>query len=295
MAVDINQIIALYDEINKRVYYDFISNLFLVIVIAVTILLSVEITGYIIKRSFKKTRKFPHEAFSGFLNFIRMIVIFIVLFSVLVTLGIMDYETLMNFTTIFSTAIGLASAIIVGNLIAGFFMIGSRPYSVGDFIKIGEIEGFVTEIGMNYTILRDTVGIGNIHKIPNKVAMNANLLNYKTVYEEDIKAFEVSKKEKIKKTLIKAIQKRKISYYFFLMEFELDKNPKDLIRILDEVCERWVSKFGHKPRYVFANIYWRLTIRMIISSEDMNTAMDLLPEFKKDIWFSVYEKSGGSK
>ena len=289
--MNFTQIVTILQELERISYYNFISNIITITIIAVCILVTVEFIGFIIKRKFSKSRRFPREAVSGLLNFMRVIAIFIMLFSILVNLGIMDYETLLSFSTIFSTAIGLASAIIIGNLIAGFYMIGSRPYSVGDYITIGGTEGFVTEIGLNYTTIRDSVGVGNIHKIPNKVAMGSDLINYKTAYSEYIKDEESKKTtEKIKKTLDKLISRKKISRYNFKMEIELEKNPQKIINILDEVCKRWTSKFGYKPTISYFWISWRLNLRVIIMTEDLENAINLLPDFKEDIWLSIYGK-----
>lgn len=286
MALDQNQIIAIINEVNKLITYNFFADIATVSIIVISILLSVEIIAFLIKRAFKNNRKFPKEVVSGLLNIMRVIAIFIMLFSVLITFGIMDYQTLLSFTTIFSTAMGLASAIAIGNFIAGIYVISSRPYNVGDYITVAGTEGFVKEIGMNYTTLKDAVG--NIHKIPNKVSMTANLINYRIHYKEQLFEQIDTKKEKIKKSLLKLVKKKKLTRYYFNMEIELDQNPQVILKKLDEVFQRWTSQFGYKPEYRFDWISWRLNLRVLITTGDMEKAIDILPDFLDDIWLTMY-------
>jgi small-conductance mechanosensitive channel len=49
------------------------------------------------------------------------------------------------------TAIGFASTQTVGNFLAGFYIMISRPFMVRDYVKIGDVEGEVKEITINYT------------------------------------------------------------------------------------------------------------------------------------------------
>lgn len=67
---------------------------------------------------------------------------------------------------IFSVAIGFASQTSASNLISGLFLLGERPFSVGDVIKVGSTVGEVLSIDLLSVKLRT---FDNLHvRIPNE-------------------------------------------------------------------------------------------------------------------------------
>jgi len=62
-------------------------------------------------------------------------------------------------------AIGLGAQSLVGDLVAGFFILFENLFLVGDFIEVGEVKGKVEEIGVRVTKIRDEAGV--LHSIPN--------------------------------------------------------------------------------------------------------------------------------
>lgn len=251
-----------------------------------------EIIGLIIKKRFKKSKKLPRDAINGVLLFIRFIAAIIILFGLLSYFGIIDPSTTLSFSTIFSTAIGFACAIAIGNMIAGLYIMITRPYHIGDYIQIVGIEGFVTEIGLNFTKIKDaTTNI--IYRIPNKVAMNENIIIYKTPKAKHLKKGEKQEEKAILDEIQDAIELFKdkmIVKYVLKTEFELELNPKDLKRILEDICERWKPKFGYKPVPLYDFVHWRLSLRIIIISDKMETIQSSLSDYLDDIWLSVYKK-----
>lgn len=219
----------------------------------------------------------------------------IILFAFLSIFGIIDPTTVLSFSTIFSTAIGFACALAIGNIVAGFYIMITRPYGIGDYIQITGIEGFVTEIGLNFTKIEDaTTHI--VYKIPNKVAMNENLIIYETIKPDSGKKVD-EKQEDTKITdkirdVFDIFQDEELIKYVLKTEFELNIDPIDLKRSLDEVCERWIPTFGYKPYPLFDRIHWRITIRIIIASDEMQTIQSSLSEFLDDMWISIYGSEG---
>jgi small conductance mechanosensitive channel len=53
----------------------------------------------------------------------------------------------------------------IKDIISGFFIIVEDQYMVGDYIQVGELQGFVNEIGLRMTRLTDWGG--EVHLIPN--------------------------------------------------------------------------------------------------------------------------------
>lgn len=62
-------------------------------------------------------------------------------------------------------AFGLGGQSLVGDLVAGFFILFESLFLVGDFIEVGEVKGKVEEIGIRITKVRDESGV--LHAIPN--------------------------------------------------------------------------------------------------------------------------------
>jgi hypothetical protein len=62
--------------------------------------------------------------------------------------------------------LGFASQKTIGNFLAGLFLLAARPFKVGDYVKIGMVEGIVQEITINYakvlTSANSTVSVSNL-------------------------------------------------------------------------------------------------------------------------------------
>jgi small-conductance mechanosensitive channel len=88
----------------------------------------------------------------------------------------------LNLTPVFVTSgalsivIGLAVQDLLHNVLAGVVLSTERPFKVGDWVRAGDVEGEVAEIGWRVTKLltreRDTV------EIPNRVVIGERLMNY---------------------------------------------------------------------------------------------------------------------
>jgi len=75
-------------------------------------------------------------------------------------------------------AIGFASTQTVGNFLAGLYIMISRPFMIRDYVKIGDVEGEVREITINYTKIYTPTY--NIMEIPNRKVLDSTILNYST-------------------------------------------------------------------------------------------------------------------
>jgi small-conductance mechanosensitive channel len=74
------------------------------------------------------------------------------------------------------TIIGFASSDTIGNTIAGFIILFSRPFTVGHRIRIGGHLGDVQKISLVYTTLV-TPNLEEIN-IPNRRVLNAEIVNF---------------------------------------------------------------------------------------------------------------------
>ena len=71
--------------------------------------------------------------------------------------------------------IGFASQSIVGNLISGLFIMAERPIKIGSQVEIDNVRGFVEDIGVMSTILRNYDGL--YIRIPNEKVFTNNIIN----------------------------------------------------------------------------------------------------------------------
>ncbi|MFB6113697.1 MAG: mechanosensitive ion channel family protein [Halodesulfurarchaeum sp.] len=71
--------------------------------------------------------------------------------------------------------VGMAARQTLGSLIAGFVLMFSRPFEIGDWIEIGDMEGIVTEISIVNTRLENFDG--EVVVIPNDVVSNSTIVN----------------------------------------------------------------------------------------------------------------------
>ncbi len=72
--------------------------------------------------------------------------------------------------------ISLGASSIVGQAAGGFTILYARTMSVGDLVRIGEVEGIVQQIGLFTTRVRTVTGVEV--SIPNNVVLGGQLQNY---------------------------------------------------------------------------------------------------------------------
>jgi len=71
--------------------------------------------------------------------------------------------------------LGFGSSQTINNIVAGFYVLVTQPFRVMDYVRIGDLEGQVAEITINYTNLYTPTF--NLLKVPNTYVMNSRVLN----------------------------------------------------------------------------------------------------------------------
>ncbi|OYR81957.1 mechanosensitive ion channel protein MscS, partial [Halorubrum sp. E3] len=71
--------------------------------------------------------------------------------------------------------LGFAAQETLTSILAGFILMVSRPFDVGDWVRIGEHEGFITEITINNVRLRNLDGEHVV--LPNEAVNNRTIIN----------------------------------------------------------------------------------------------------------------------
>lgn len=102
------------------------------------------------------------------------VIVLLVLASALRELGF-DLTVLLGAAGILTVALGFASQTSASNLISGLFLIGERPFSVGDVIKVGDATGEVLSIDPLSVKLRTFDNL--MVRVPNESLVKSQLTN----------------------------------------------------------------------------------------------------------------------
>jgi small-conductance mechanosensitive channel len=101
-------------------------------------------------------------------------IVIVTLMSALHQLGF-SLTVVLGAAGILSVAIGFASQTSASNLISGLFLIGEKPFRIGDFIKIGDTIGEVLSIDMLSVKLRTFDNL--FVRVPNEMLLNSDVTN----------------------------------------------------------------------------------------------------------------------
>ncbi|WP_203363992.1 mechanosensitive ion channel family protein [Bacillus sp. REN10] len=129
-------------------------------------------------------------------NVISYVVYFVALINILAILTF-DIKGLIAGAGVVGLAIGFGAQSLVKDVITGFFIIFEDQFSVGDFVRIGQFEGTVEEIGLRTTKIKNWTG--ELHILPNgsiievtnfSVHNSVAVVDVSIAYEENINEAE---------------------------------------------------------------------------------------------------------
>ncbi len=123
------------------------------------------------KRAKTKLEKRRLTYFRLISNILKYVILIIVLVIVLQINGF-NVASLVTGLGIVSLVAGLALQDALKDIIMGFNLIVDEYFSVGDVVKIGDVEGIVIELGLKATKIKD-IRYGNILVIANRNISNA--------------------------------------------------------------------------------------------------------------------------
>ena len=104
-------------------------------------------------------------------------VVLYVLLGLIVVSGLgIDISGLLALFSVLTLAISLAVQNALTNVISGFMLIYTDPFSSGDYVEVGGQSGTVEEIGLTYTKL--LTPDGKYIYIPNGAVTSAEIVNY---------------------------------------------------------------------------------------------------------------------
>jgi small conductance mechanosensitive channel len=75
-------------------------------------------------------------------------IIFIGALIAVLSLGGVSSDIIVAFSALSGAAIGFASSQTIGNILAGLCILISRPFRVGDYVRLDDVEGTVKELSI---------------------------------------------------------------------------------------------------------------------------------------------------
>ena len=114
-----------------------------------------------------------HSFILSILRAVLLIFLGIVVLTVLVPSAVGSMVALLG---VFGLAVSLAVKDSLANLASGISVLFTKPFSLGDYVSIGDYEGTIQEIRLNYTVLK-TVDNKLIHT-PNGDVAKAHITNF---------------------------------------------------------------------------------------------------------------------
>ena len=109
------------------------------------------------------------------LSVIRVLLYVSLALIVLATLGV-DITGVVALASVLTLAISLSVQNTLTNVIGGFTLLTTKPFSAGDFVEIAAQSGTVQEVGLAYTKL--CTGDNKTISIPNNAVVSAEIVNY---------------------------------------------------------------------------------------------------------------------
>jgi small-conductance mechanosensitive channel len=196
------------------------------IVLIAIIAISIErlLTSYL-KRFAKRTKLEPNVTNNLALAFRIMILIGTVVAISRVS-GV-SADWLVSISAIGGAAVGFASQKTIGNFVAGIFLITAKPFKGGNYVRIGTIEGIVSEITINYTKI--ITSANNIVSVSNLQILDRDITNF--LYESE--------------------KNKELYCYTFEIGFDHTVTTEKIGQIFKSVFEKYSKELPTIPNYAF--------------------------------------------
>ncbi len=153
-----------------------LSKLLPAVIIAAIGILLIQVLIKVVRNILEKS-KLEKAAHSLILSAIRVVGYVVLCLVVASKLGI-DVTSIVALASVLTLAVSLALQNILANVIGGFTLLYTKPFSSGDFVEIAGQSGTVQEIGLTYTKL--ATADNKLVSLPNSAVVAAQIINYTT-------------------------------------------------------------------------------------------------------------------
>ena len=215
--------------------------------------------------------------------FSRIIAGFIIVFITTLFFSL-PFDIILVYSAIIGTVISLSSIQVMNNIISGMIIILLiKPFRIYDYIAIGNMEGVVSEITLNYTKLKTMDG--NYVLIPNRSILKSDITNY-TIYKES--SSTVSKVANLKR-YYDAIPEMKINQYSFQLSAPIDYFHLHA-KIFDDIFTEYKSIFGYKPTYFMYSMGVKLEYTILVFVSNSRILRKNIKNFRTKLILELNKK-----
>ncbi|MFX1483530.1 MAG: mechanosensitive ion channel family protein [Promethearchaeota archaeon] len=231
----------------------------LILALVVLLILYLGITR-IVKRSLRSVGM-GIETSTGIVLVLRL-VFFVAAVMILISTFEQSIATILSLTAIFGTALGLAFSQALGNIVSGLYVLVARPFRVGDYVRVGSVEGIVREITLNYT--RILLGDETRQLVPNNKVVTSEVTNFRVAVVDLIKdkeeGFEDIPQERQRKSYIRSLDSaidklRNMTgdadayRYTFDLNIHMSYDQKKMQQHFNKVCKEYEKVYLSRPTY----------------------------------------------
>ena len=137
-------------------------------------LIVIKIVTKLVSKMLEKTKL--EKAAHGMIRSLVKTVLYILLALMAASSLKIDVTGVLALASVATLAVSLALQDLLGNLVGGFTLVYTHPFSSGDYVEIAGQSGTVMEIGMTYTKL--TTPDNKLVQIPNASVVSSEIVNY---------------------------------------------------------------------------------------------------------------------
>jgi hypothetical protein len=284
-------------------YIQFYLNLYAPYILLVVALVVLVVLYFVVTRVAKRSLVrigMGQEATTGIVLILRL-VFFIAAVMLLVGYFEANYAAILSVSAIFGTALGLAFSTALSNIVSGLYVLAARPFRVGDYVRIGDVEGIVREITLNYT--RVLLSDESRQLVPNSKVVTSQVTNFRIdlsayVKEKEEEATrEAERDHSYRETLddawrqLRMLTKDEEAYrYTFDLNIHMNQDMAKTMETFDKVCDEWAHVFLTRPAYmVWAKPTAAITIRFAFIVSDPMVIVKRGSDFMRDLLQDYYE------
>ena len=162
-------------ETLKQIFADFsISAILPAVMIGLIGVAFIRLVLALVQRALERS-KLEKAAHKLVRSLLRVVLYILLCLTVASKMGI-DVTGVIAFASVLTLAISLAVQNALTNVVGGFTILYTRPFSSGDYVEIAGQSGTVHEIGLTYTKL--TTPDNKAVCIPNSAITSAQIVNY---------------------------------------------------------------------------------------------------------------------
>jgi len=144
------------------------------VIIAVIGVLAINVLMKLAGTALEKTKL--EKAAHGLIKSVLKVVLYLLLGLIVASrLGI-DVTGVVALASVLTLAVSLSVQNALTNVIGGFTLLSTKPFTAGHFVEIAGQSGTVTEVGLTYTKL--ATADNKIVSIPNSAVVAAQIVNY---------------------------------------------------------------------------------------------------------------------